>query len=556
MPKPNYQKIPLLLIFIFIFTSEIFSQVVYEPLYKNVYGFLRRLSTKGVIEYNDEFRPLTKKYLAEKLLEAEKDQERLTSVDKDDLEFYKKDFYHEFWFINNEKNKKNLDFFSKDPAGRWRVFSYGDENFKFNLSLILGYEIGSIDNSKATHLWNGIYTYGYITDAVGFSFDFRDNTELGSTIDKTKSFSPVTGVNARSNSNIADYDENKIEYSEAKGIIATDWDWGSIAVGKEFMEWGFAENGLIVLSQKAPSFPFIRLDINPVDWFGFNYFHGWLASDVIDSSSFYYTSTGSIKFSFREKYIASHSLFIRPTKGLKISIGESIVYSDKLELLYLIPITFFRLADHYLSRQNNRAGSNSQFFAAISSRDHIKNTHLYGSFFIDELTLNGLFDPEKERNQFGFTLGASTVDLPLDNLTLTLEFSKIYPFVYDHFIQTQTYESASYILGHWMGNNNDQVYGAIKYRFLRGLEASVWARYIRKGGEGKIEDQYRQPQPPFLFGLRTNYTYFGTLIKYEVIHELFVRLRFQYMRKSKQQEDFSFINNDVSEFLFAVYYGL
>jgi len=556
LPKPNYQKIPLLLIFIFIFTSEIFSQVVYEPLYKDVYGFLRRLSTKGVIEYNDEFRPLTRKYLAEKLLEAEKNQERLTSVDKDDLEFYKKDFYHEFWFINNEKNKKNLDFFSEDPAGRWRVFSYGDENFKFNLSPILGYEIGSIDNSKATHLWNGIYTYGYITDAVGFSFDFRDNSELGSTIDKTKSFSPVTGVNARSSSNIADYDENKIEYSEAKGIIATDWDWGSIAVGKEFMEWGFAENGLIVLSQKAPSFPFIRLDINPVDWFGFNYFHGWLASDVIDSSSFYYTRTGSIKFSFREKYIASHSLFIRPTKGLKISIGESIVYSDKLELLYLIPVTFFRLADHYLSRQNNQAGSNSQFFAAISSRDHVKNTHLYGSFFIDELTINGLFDPEKERNQIGFTIGASVIDLPLDNLTLTLEYSKIYPFVYDHFIQTQTYESASYILGHWMGNNNDQVYGAIKYRFLRGLEASVWARYIRKGENGNIDDQYTQPQPPFLFGLRTNYTYFGTLIKYEVIHELFVRLRFQYMRTSQQQEDLSFINNDVSEFHFAIYYGM
>jgi len=533
-----------------------FSQVVYEPLYKDVYGFLRRLSTKGVIEYNDEFRPLTRKYLAEKLLEAEKVQERLTSVDKDDLEFYKKDFYHEFWFINNEKNKKSAVFFGEDPAGRWRIFSYGDENFKFNLSLILGYEIGSIDNSKATHLWNGIYTYGYITNAVGFSFDFRDNTELGTTIDKTKSFSLVTGVNARSSSNFVDYDENKIEYSEAKGIIATDWDWGSIAVGKEFMEWGFAENGLIVLSQKAPSFPFIRLDINPVDWLGFNYFHGWLASDVIDSSSFYYTSTGSIKFSFREKYIAAHSLFIRPAKGLKISIGESIVYSDELELLYLIPVTFFRLADHYLSRQNNRAGSNSQFFVAISSRDHIKNTHLYGSFFIDEITINGLFDPEKERNQIGFTIGASAVDLPLDNLTLTLEFSKIYPFVYDHFIQTQTYESASYILGHWMGNNNDQVYGAIKYRFLRGLEASVWARYIRKGEDGKIEDQYTQPQPPFLFGLRTNYTYFGTLIKYEVIHELFVRLRFQYMRTSQQQEDFSFINNDVSEFHFAIYYGM
>jgi hypothetical protein len=541
---------------VFAITANLFAQVVYEPLYKDVYDFLRRLSTKGIIEYNDEFRPLSRIYLAEKLLEAEKHPELLTEVQMADLKFYKQDYYHEIWFIKNENNEKHLDFFSSDPAGRWRVFSYGDENFKMNLSPILGFEIGLIDDAKATHLWNGIYTYGYITDALGVSFDFRDNTEEGTTIDKFKRFSPVTGVNARSSSNILDYSENKIEYSESKGIIATDWTWGSFAIGKEFMEWGYAENGLIVLSQKAPSFPFIRLDIYPVDWLGFNYFHAWLSSDVVDSTDIYYTETGTERISFRKKFIASHTLFIRPTKGLKLSIGESIVYSDELEIMYLIPVMFFRLADHYLSRQKNNAGNNAQFFAAISSRDHIKNTHLYGSFFIDEITLSGLFDSFKQRNQFGFTLGASVVDLPLDNLTLTLEYSKIYPFVYDHFIQTTTYESASYILGHWMGNNDDQVYGSIKYRFLRGLEASMWARYIRKGEAGKVDDQYEQPQPPFLFGLRTNYTYLGAMVKYEFIHELFVRIRYQYMKTSQQQEDLSFIDKTVNEFHFAIYYGM
>ena len=541
---------------VFAITANLFAQVVYEPLYKDVYDYLRRISTKGIIEYNDEFRPLSRKYLAEKLLEAEEHPELLTEVQMADLKFYMQDYYHEIWFIKNEKNEKHIDFFSNDPAGRWRVFSYGDENFKMNLSPILGYEIGSIDDTKATHLWNGIYTYGYITDALGVSFDFRDNTEEGTTIDKYKRFTPVTGVNARSSDNIVDYSENKIEYSEAKGIIATDWNWGSFAIGKEFMEWGYAENGLIVLSQKAPSFPFIRLDIYPVDWLGFNYFHGWLSSDVVDSSDIYYTETGTERISFRKKFIASHTLFIRPTNGLKLSIGESIVYSDDLEIMYLIPVMFFRLADHYLSRQKNNAGDNAQFFGAISSRNHIKNTHLYGSIFIDEITLSGLFDSFKQRNQFGFTLGASVVDLPLDNLTLTLEYSKIYPFVYNNFIQTITYESASYIMGHWMGNNDDQVYGSLKYRFLRGLEASMWARYIRKGEAGSAGDQYEQPQPPFLFGLRTNFTYLGAMVKYEFIHELFVRIRYQYKKTSQQQEDLSFIDKTVNEFHFAIYYGM
>ena len=375
-------------------------------------------------------------------------------------------------------------------------------------------------------------------------------------IDKQKKFSPVTGVNEKSDRISNDYPADKIEYSEAKAVLATDWKWGSLALGKEFLEWGYADNGLIVLSQKAPSFPFVRLDINPVEWLHFNYFHAWLSSDVIDSSLIYYSEAGDQRFQFREKYIASHTLTFKPTSGLDISIGESIVYADKLEILYLIPITFFRLADHYLSRQYNAAGGNAQLFASVSSRGHLKNTHLYGTLFIDEITLNGLFDSFKQRNQIGFTLGSSVTDLPIANLTLKLEYSKIYPYVYQHYIPTTTYESASYVLGHWMGNNSDQIYASVKYRFIRGLQAIAWLRYIRQGEYGNSDGQYTQPQPPFLFGLRTNYTYLGAQVKYEILHELFVRARYQYLKTSKQQEDQSFVDKNMHEFHLAFYYGL
>lgn len=549
-------KIILILSWFVLSGVPLFSQVVYEPLYKDVYGFLTRLSTKGIIDYNDEIRPLSRKYIAEKLLEANENPGMITSIEKADLEFYKKDFYHEILMIKNEQFSKHVNYVSYDPSGRLRLFSYGDKNFKMNVSPVLGYEIGSIDNEKAAHLWNGVYTYGYITGVLGLSFDFRDNTETGNTIDKFKKFTPITGVNARSDNNLIDYPADKIEYSEAKGVIATDWSWGTFAAGKEFFEWGYGESGLLVLSQKAPSFPFIRLDINPVDWFGFNYIHAWLSSDVIDSASFYYTSTDAVKFSFREKYIASHSIFIRPLKGLKFSLGESIIYSDKLEVMYLIPLMFFRLADHYLSRHVNAAGANAQIFASVSSKNHIKNTHIYGTLFIDEITIAGLFDPPKERNQIGFNFGASVIDLPLENLTLTAEYSKIYPFVYDHFIQSQTYQSASYTLGNWVGNNSDQIFGSVKYRFLRGLETELWARYIRKGEPGLPEAQYEQPQPPFLFGLRTNYTYIGAKVKYEFLHELYFRIRYQNLKISRQQYDLSFTDKNVSEFNFAVYYGM
>ncbi|MGB5530030.1 MAG: hypothetical protein WBQ32_08670 [Ignavibacteriaceae bacterium] len=533
------------------------AQLVYEPLYEDVYNFLRRISQKGIIEFDDLIRPLPRTYIAEKLLQADSLSAELTSLEKEELKFFLNDYYFEEWLIGGNENKKeNLDYFNGDPSDRWRFFSYGGVGLKINANLILGAEIGSVKKAKQTHFWNGFYSYGYISDLLGFSFDFRDNTETGTTLDKTKSFTPETGVNAKTDMNTVNYSIDKMEYSEAKMMLATDWDWGSVAVGKEFLEWGYGDNGLLVLSQKAPSFPLIRLDINPVKWLSFNYFHAWLSSDVVDTTSLYSTAIDYQRFLFREKYLASHTLTIKPTNGLDISLGESIIYADRLEFLYLIPVTFFRLADHYLSRHYNQAGGNAQFFFSVSSKGHLKNTHLYGTLLIDELTLNGLFDASTQRNQIGFTLGSSLTDLPFENLTLKLEYTKIYPYAYQHYIKTTTYESASYVLGHWMNNNADQVFGSLKYRFIRGLEGLLWVRYIRQGELADGSKQFDQPQPPFLSGLRTNYTYLGAQVKYEIMHDLMFRARYQFMKTSMQQADLSFIDESDQEFYFAVYYGL
>ena len=348
-----------------------------------------------------------------------------------------------------------------------------------------------------------------------------------------------------------------MEYSEINAVIATDWSWGSFAVGKGFHEWGYGESGLLVLSQKPPSYGFIRLDIKPVDWLRFNYMHGWLSSGVPDSNSFFYNDSGTISFSFKDKFIATHSIIVTPVSGLDLSVGESIIYDDKLELLYLMPIMFFRLADYQLSNQLNAAGGNAQFFFGVSSKGQIKNTHLYGTLFIDEITLSGLFDSHKQRNQFGFTLGGSVTDLPLENLTATIEYTKIYPFVYKHYIQTKDYQSSGYSLGHWMGHNADLIYASLNYRLMRGLQATVWGQYIRKGEDGNVQQQYNiQPQPPFLFGLRKNYSYLGAEIKYEYTHELFAKLNFQTTNSSIQQDDLSFVDKRLNEFYFSVYYGL
>ena len=546
-------------IFLFLVLSSItIAQVVYEPLHRDVYLFLSRLSQKSIIVFDDQVRPVSRKYIAQKLIEASEKSTQLTSLEKEELEFYSKDFKLEFDILNKvESDSVRLTLLAYDEGNRLRLFSFKNKLFAMNLSPILGLNIGSRDDEKLTHIWNGIYTYGYLDSYIGFSFDFRDNSENGNSIDKRKDFTPVTGVEAKSSVTVPIYASDKMEYSEAKAVIATDWSWGSCAIGKDFLEWGYGESGLLVLSQKPPSYGFIRLDIKPVDWLKFNYVHGWLSSGVLDSNTIFYNSANGISFSFIDKFIATHSLIITPISGLDFSVGESIIYDDELEFLYLIPIMFFRLADHQLSNQLNAAGGNAQFFIGVSSKGQIKNTHLYGTLFIDEITLSGLFDSYKQRNQFGFTFGGSVTDLPIDNLTLKVEYTKIFPFVYRHFVQTTDYASAGYFLGHWMGNNADLIYASLNYRFLRGLQATLWGQYIRKGEDGNVQQQYNiQPQPPFLFGLRKNYEYFGAEIKYEYTHELFAKLSFQTTNSSVQQENFNFVDNRLNEFYFSVYYGL
>ncbi len=546
-------------IFLFLILNSLaFAQIVYEPLHRDVYQYLSRLSQKSVIVFDDQVRPVSRKYIAQKLIEASERSNQLTSLEKEELEFYSRDFKFEFDMVSDiNLDSSQITIVGNDEGDRLRLFSYRNNFFSLNLSPILGIKAGSRDNEKLTHFWNGIYTYGYIDKYVGFSFDFRDNTETGNTIDKTKDFSPVTGVEAKSSLTVPNYALDKMEYSESKAVLATDWSWGSLAVGKDFIEWGYSESGLLVLSQKPPSYGFIRLDINPVDWLRFNYVHGWLSSSVIDSNSIFYNSAGTISYSFINKYIATHSLIITPVSGLDLSIGESIIYDEELEFLYLIPIMFFRLADHQISEQSNSAGGNAQFFLGVSSKGQIKNTHLYGTLFIDEISLNGLFDPETQRYQMGFTLGGSVTDLPIENLTAKIEYTKIYPSVYEHYIQTSDYKSSDYILGHWMGQNGDLIYASLNYRVLRGLQASVWGQYIRKGDDVNVQQQYNTiPQPPFLFGLRNNYGYLGAEIKYEYTHELFAKFNFQMTNSSIQQEDLSFVDSTLNEFYFSVYYGL
>ncbi len=519
------------------------AQVVNEPLYKEVYNFLERLSNKGVIEFDDLILPVSRKTVFIKLTEAKEKQHLLTNLEKEELTFFLSDYNLE----NQDEFNKTI--FGKDKFSRFRFFSYSDTLLKINAEPITGFRIFSRENEFNFHRWNGVRFYGYLNSFLGFNFSFRDNGESGNTIDVKKSFTPQTGIVINNKTN------NTIEYSEINVNLGISWKWGEFSLGKDFMEWGYGNSGKIVLSSKAPSFPYLRLDINPVNWLGFNYIHAKLSSDVIDSTKTYSANLYERRTT-REKYFVSHTVSLFPVQGLSVSLGESMIYSDRFEPVYLIPIMFFKAADHYLSKYDITQGDNGQFFLNISSRNHLKNTHMWFTLFIDEISIATIFDAEQRKNQTGFTVGIETIDLPIENLTIGFEYTRINPFVYNNFIQTQTYENHSFLMGHWIGANADIVYGSINYRFLRGFQSTLWGYFIRKGSEGTVEQQYSLPQPDFLFGLKKYYTEIGLRLKYELLHDLFAEAGYVYSWKKIEEIKNNFVINHFDNFSFSLYYGL
>ena len=537
------------------------AQVVFEPLNKDIYSYLDRLSQKGMIELNDIIKPLPRTYISQKLKEARSKIDMLTDLEKDELVFFEKEYFVELEYFKKENDNNPSGGLEKSSLHRYRLFSYDDDTFKFGAGPSVGYEISFPGSGRNIHSWVGMYGYGYFLNSIGLSFNFKSNNEHGTSIDANKDFTPETGIISTS------YDHGKdIDYSEVNSTISYDWKWGDVEVAKDYIEYGYAKSGNIVLSNKAPSFPFVRLHLNPIKWLNFYYYHAWLSSDIIDSLML----SENRRDIYINKYLAWHAISFTPFKGLDFSIGESVVYSDKIEPLYLMPFMVFYMADQFISNRHDQPGdANSQIFLSVSSRDFLKNTHLYGTLFIDELTLKGIngtifvnpgtlentLNDNKLRPQMACTIGASVADLPIDNLTVTAEYTRINPYVYGHHDPAQTYTTSSYLMGHWMGHNSDLIYLNFNYRFIRGLQANIWGEYIRKGSSD-YSGQYKMPQPKFLFGLMNYYQYYGINLKYEFIHDLNFEISYQLNKVSNEVTTGVFNDKHINQFNLVAYYGL
>jgi hypothetical protein len=511
-------KLLLISLLFFHAARPVEAQVVWENPKFEIYDFLYRQAQKGNIDFADFIQPISRKEIAKHLTTLTDSTQQLSLKEKKELEFYLRE-YSEFAF----RDTGSIYFVKKDSLDRLRFLSVEKDGFIVKGEPVLTLETLQGGGRQVFKKGNGLQFWGHMGKKFGFQFYFQDYTESGKGVDGVKDFNSEQGI-VRTNT----VNPDRVSYSDIRGNITYSWKNGSVTAGKDNLLWGYGRSGKIILSDKAPSYPFIRFDYRPLKWMSFQYAHAWLQSGLIDSNKTYPTGNsvfGGKREFYIQKFMATHSLNFFPVKGLSLSVGESMIYSDKLNVAYLMPMLFFKAYDHYTSKHNITAGSNGQFYLQASSRNHIPNTHLYANAFIDEIRTSSLFDRSKSRNQLGYTLGVSFTDL-LPYLTLGYEYSRVNPFVYQNLIGAQSYRSQSYLLGDWIGSNADRSTMFIEYTPIPRLKALIQYQHVRKGAAGTIEQQYyAEPQPEFLFGLNRTQseTKFG--LSYQVVHNVYVQSR-------------------------------
>jgi hypothetical protein len=517
----------------------------------NIYTYLNDMAVKGYIPQEDYVNILTDTEIFKLLSNLEIDYYKsLTPIEKQQLLYFKK-LYFKF-----DKNESLLQNNIYEGVKNWvygndiSFFKYQDSLFtlRFNPILSVGYKKYK-DETQKYFSW-GVDYFGKIGDNFGFRMDFTDNSIDAINYDPKQTFENSNGkIYTRAN-------KNHYEFSETNGSITYHNSFLTLSFAKEKFTFGQGINGQLVLSDKAPSFPMIYLKLSPTDWLKFYYMHGWLISGVTDSGKIYDTELNPRR-SEKEKYWAMHALQIIPIPQLSLTLGETILYSDRgIYGGYLIPFVFFRSVDHQFSYGSGDSGNNGSIFAEISGNP-INGVNLYFSTFIDELSLEKLLKGETDRNQLGYTIGTKFLTPYFDNLRLAVEYTKILPWVYSNWIPTQTYRNANYLMGHYIGQNADQIYVEARYYPLYNLEIIGKFSHTRNGSFGKIYDQYNPPGEPFLYGLLRKQTDITISANYEFLYRLFANINYTHTKITDQDTKRTpkFMLGDNNSLSFMLQYG-
>lgn len=469
------KKAILSLLFSLIFLSVSAQDIPEHISYTRIYDYLDELATDGIIELNSVAKPYSRTFIAEKLLEARSQNKLLNKRQQEELQF----FLNEFALEQDKLPDTQLGLIRNDQLALAFIqpaFHYRDSLFRARITPILGMNVSSNGNGTLVKRWYGVDLQTMIGKNLSVYGNLRDISVAGPLLARPTYLNDYPGYEYKESSAGGDF-------SDSRGGIKYAWNWGSFGLVKDNVIWGDNYHGSNILSGRAPSFPMLTLHLKPVKWFEMQYFHGWLVSNVLDSTRYYLDNLGAKHYRMNNKFIAANLFTFTPINNLNLSIGNSIIYAEEnVQPAYFIPIAFYKSIDHTLTKGLGLENQNSQVFLNFSSRN-IKHLHLFTSVYADEISWGRFSPSSKEKNPISYKLGANLSNFPIENLSVIAEYTNTNIINYKHSIPAITWASNGYNLGSYLGDNSAEIYLAMRYKPIRGLDLSLSYTDAKHGNE-------------------------------------------------------------------------
>jgi hypothetical protein len=236
------------------------------------------------------------------------------------------------------------------------------------------------------------------------------------------------------------------------------------------------------------------------------------------------------------KYLAAHLLSVGPVAGVRLSVGEAVIYGGRpIEIGYLNPLNFLKSQEHYL-----RDRDNSLLYAAVRVWP-VKRLELDGEFMIDDMVFSRI-GSGYWGNKTAWRIGARVIGIPITSIDVCAEYTRLEPYVYTHFSAANAYLHDG-IVPAAGGNepNSHTMGGEIAWAPVPRLHAVFSATLTEHGDNevadtgvvrnvgGNVREGFRREVSAdtvtFLDGLFEQRRTASLSIEYEVLRNVYLRLR-------------------------------
>lgn len=527
------------LLLFFLISINILPQAEMISLDNTVYEFLKEMKVKGIIpSIHDDNPNLTKGEVLEYLSIIEKNTDKLTPVEMGLLKRYKFQISDQL----GDEAATYLFRFSEYPKPLGDIFTTKNK-------YLYAYEKGpnnayveGVGKAWYGHRFSpgvnnalvydvGFKIHGTLMENFGYMLMVRKGLVSGNR-DFATVVEPLLNGNFKFIENLENEASGNFDFTDGYlryNMNPMDDLKLNFQIGREKIRFGYGYSNSLIMSGEHPNTDFIKFEAE----YGSVRFVSVLSSAVgrfsIDRLKNY------------TKMIAMNKLQLSFDEMFDISIGESVIYSDRgIDITYLNPLLFYKFAEMSLQDRDN-----GMIWFDFQS-DFFKNLEIQATFLLDENILTNMKELDRFTNKTAYQLGAYWYDaFTLPNTSLMFEYTKIRPYVYTHYNHKNTHTTWDFPLGHPAGPNSDEImvkaahnltdrvrlFG--EYRFTRrGENYTDAAGNVTKNVGGDIflvhKDGFDSEIAPFLDGIRYNTNYASVGIRTEPFNDLIFELAYNY----------------------------